>query len=404
MMQFNKYITIKKEDIEILIVSVLLCFMSVINISGKYIYSYPSYVTFMAVILIGYCLINIKYILSVKNILFGIFLVAYGLTMLYSNFSHRYLQYVSNRSNVTQVLQYVLPFFVLMILKEKNYFSNAVKDIWVILAAMVVVTDVHAILTGAKYQSLIGSYLVGNKFLICYMHFYMLGFFMYFWNKDSMWDRIKMLLMYILATLVAVYTECSTAIVALAFFLAVYIVRNKVWPFMKNPVLAFLLMIISNLILIVFPAVLNWGPVKYVLIRILGEDPTLTGRVRGYARMLPALSYNLMWGNGYFNNYMVSKYFTNMDDLQNGLADVTLSFGVIGLVFLIVLFFIAFKRGAGDKSMGFMFIVYMFMIVSSVEITLNMKFVVMLAFVMACEKEKVGDVSENRYFIHAKSY
>ena len=254
-----------------------------------------------------------------------------------------------------------------------------------------IVTDVHALLTGAKYGGLIGNYLVGNKFNICYLHYYMLAFFLFIWDEHKFKDRVLIIVMYLLSIFIAIYSECSTVLLGLLAFFVMYIFRSKIFPILQKPTLAIILILVSNVVLIVFPAVLSIGPIQYIIENVLHEDISLTGRMRGYARMLGALIYNPVWGVGYYNKYLISRFFTNMDDLQNGLADVALGFGIVGVVFLVLVIYFSFINGAGKKSLGFVFIVYMFILISSVEITLNLKVVVLLALIMVVEKEKTGD-------------
>jgi O-antigen ligase len=290
-------------------------------------------------------------------------------------------------SYLRQGLQFILPFFVFEIIKQKDEMYDAMRYCWMAALIYSVLTDVHALLTGAKYGGIIGNYLVGNKFSLCYLHYYMLGFFLFVWDERKFKDRLILIFMYFLSIFAAVYSECSTVLLGLILFVVMYFFRSKVFPVLQKPSFALILILISNVVLIVFPAVLSIGPIRYVIENVLHEDISLTGRMRGYARMLGALLYNPVWGVGYYNKYLISRFFTNMDDLQNGLADVALAFGIVGVVFLLYMIVATFLIGGGKKSLGFMFVAYMFILISSVEITLNLRFIVLLPLIMVCEKD-----------------
>ena len=61
-------------------------------------------------------------------------------------------------------------------------------------------------------------------------------------------------------------------------------------------------------------------------------------------------------------------------------------FGIVGLVFLIILIVYSLKKGASRKSLGFILISYLFILLSSVEVTLNLKFTMMLALISVCDE------------------
>ncbi|MCR5671529.1 MAG: hypothetical protein K6G10_11045 [Butyrivibrio sp.] len=386
-----KYIPIELKHVEVFFVSVLLLVLSVVNFNYRYYPRYARDAIVIALVLFAYCIAHFLILLDSKYIFFNIFLLVFGGEMLYSNIINRRIQgdfVITYKDIFTQVLRYILPFFLMEIMKEKNYLKDTMMMLWAETLGLCLITDAHAILKGAKHIGGIGSYLVGNKFNLSYTHFFLLAFFMTVWDREKKRDRILMIVQVAVSFVITIYSECTTALVAMLLFFVVYFFRKLFMEKCANPISALLVMLISNVVLLVFPTVTQWGPIKNFIENVLHEDVTLTGRLRGIGRILAAISVSPVWGVGYHNNYAVSKLITRMDDLQNGLADVILSFGIVGGILFIILTFICLNAAYDEASTGFLMLAYLFILISSVEITLNLKFVVVLAFLFACTERK----------------
>ena len=68
-----------------------------------------------------------------------------------------------------------------------------------------------------------------------------------------------------------------------------------------------------------------------------------------------------------------------MLDLQNGVADLLLSFGIVGIILVTLIIVFALKKGANIYMTGVLALTFTYMVLSSVEITLNQKFFSILA-------------------------
>ena len=74
-----------------------------------------------------------------------------------------------------------------------------------------------------------------------------------------------------------------------------------------------------------------------IIENILNETTDLTGRVNIYAKTAMIMNANPLYGVGIDNNYEVSMRLTHAADVQNGILDIILSYGWIGVIILFVL-------------------------------------------------------------------
>lgn len=129
------------------------------------------------------------------------------------------------------------------------------------------------------------------------------------------------------------------------------------------------------------------------------EDITLTGRINIYQNVFTLLAMNPWIGFGAENNYMMSHTVAMGGNTQNGVADVIVSYGIIGAVLILVIMLLAMKHLGQYKSRSFVVLMYTFIIVSAVEITLGKDFLVVLAMLAFLKLNKVEDraVRKDKY-------
>ena len=128
----------------------------------------------------------------------------------------------------------------------------------------------------------------------------------------------------------------------------------------------------------------------------MGKDPTLTGRLRIYSQIHLALEKNIWFGSGIENNHTVTMRALSAANAQNGILDCIVSFGIVGLVFLGLIFLYSFKRGRDNASFAFYLMVYTFIAISMVEVTLKQEFIVFLAMVGCLWDDNYDDVEGDR--------
>ena len=114
---------------------------------------------------------------------------------------------------------------------------------------------------------------------------------------------------------------------------------EKAKKFFSNPIVIIGFLILSMLMIFIIPELLKLKLVQFVVQDIMGKDLTLTDRLRYYERAVDVYKQGGIWlGYGYESNVMRDNiaFGTN---IQNGLAHIMLSFGLIGGLALIIMIF-----------------------------------------------------------------
>ena len=83
------------------------------------------------------------------------------------------------------------------------------------------------------------------------------------------------------------------------------------------------------------------------------------------------LMMNPWFGFGAENNYAMSHTVAMGMNTQNGLADIIVSYGVVGACLILLLMVVSLLKRKEDYSRSYMALMYTFIIVSMVEITLG---------------------------------
>jgi len=111
----------------------------------------------------------------------------------------------------------------------------------------------------------------------------------------------------------------------------------------------------------------------------------LINYIYGQKRLLPCdMSFDTFFMNPWFgfgaeNNYAMSHTVAMGMNTQNGLADIIVSYGVVGACLILLLMVVSLLKRKEDYSRSYMALMYTFIIVSMVEITLGNYFLITLA-------------------------
>ena len=163
---------------------------------------------------------------------------------------------------------------------------------------------------------------------------------------------------------------------------------------MEKPLFFIVLTLGLDLLLIVNSAILNVPAISNFITNVLGKDITLTGRMGAYARFFLMMRGHYLIGYGLDHNYWIclrgltSNSLLPIYNAQNGVFDSMVSCGVIGTAMIFALAYAMIKKGKEKSNYAFLSGIYIFGIVSMVEVTLNLKFIILLAFVGLAWEDK----------------
>lgn len=270
--------------------------------------------------------------------------------------------------------------------------------LWIVIATdlLILFTNIHLRYGGDVF-------LVGTKFSVIYMHFYLISFFfadkrirLQSMTKRSFMDKTVLALLLAITMIMSVKLGTATGIVgtaALLFFLWLSDANINCILNAKSFLVAFLA---SGLFAIFVEVILSNGMITYVITQLLGKDITLTFRTVIYSMFPKIMKNHWLWGFGYGTGYEVLMRY-GIVDAQNGIFDWVQQIGVLGTLMLTIWLSVAMKKSKveldvkSSSTKSLTALVYVFILLATVEITYSSKF---LAVVVLLYGVKMQDMRE----------
>jgi len=239
-----------------------------------------------------------------------------------------------------------------------------------------------------RYQNLT-TYLFGNKFMVSYLHMQALGicaaYAEFSGNAQKTSWKAGLSIYAVFGIVVSAIAECSTGIIgnAVIFLMLIFPFTNRMKRFFSMPFVMMLALLVANILLIGSDVLLQLPPVQYIIVNILHEDLTLTGRFYIYNLLAPLIKDEWLLGYGYNSDLI-----TNMigyGNAQNGVFQYVLDCGIAGLVCYLANWVHSVKSERCDavKNWPLVCTVYGFIVCSLVEVCFKFNFLIILAL-MAC--------------------
>ena len=227
--------------------------------------------------------------------------------------------------------------------------------------------------------------LLGNKFNLSYLHIFSVALYANICEEKTKKVNTTLIVLWGIAFFIAITSTCTTAAVACGLFAVLYLFQEKFEKIILNPIVAIVMILFCDSLLFINSAILTWGPINSFIVNFLHEDTTLTGRMMIYQNVLKLLMMNPWFGFGAENNYTMSHTVAMGMNTQNGLADIIVSYGVVGACLILLLMVVSLLKRKEDFSRSYMALMYTFIIVSMVEITLGNYFLITLALLAFVE-------------------
>ena len=286
------------------------------------------------VLLMVYLFHKKRFILQRKYRTVNQALLLFGGTVLFSSIHMLTIHFppgfkeVSPLSGVLLVLCVACSFFMMEYVNEKNLHQSFFILMYRFTLGYLLVNDLLLLaqmpsVSGMESSTII--YLIGNKFEVTYMHlFFSALYYQVFCTGMKVYLRQYIILvMHLVLTLfIAIGVECSTGVLGVVL-LAVFLFLYKKIRFIFRPFFAIILMLLFGAFFLLYETILAIPSVQYLIVDILNEDLTLTGRTYIYTRMLDLMDTQPWFGYGngtatFFTTYYIHEKLTNT---QNGLLN-----------------------------------------------------------------------------------
>lgn len=229
------------------------------------------------------------------------------------------------------------------------------------------------------------NYFIGNKFNVAYLHILLLVLFYQINLNVIKKKRIKFLLMTLFSTYIIIRVECTTALTGIVVLSLGIICKKILEKILISKKIMLISLFISNLVLLISKSILENPIVSYIIVDILKEDLTLTGRMRIYEEVPYIIKDRLLLGYGVGNAHFVfDQKLHYAPNAQNGLLQCIVVYGIIGTVLMLMIMYLSMKNLSVDTYMyPIILIIYIYILFSSVEITLGITILIFFAMISA---------------------
>ena len=354
------------------IMSILVYHIIFINL--YYVHNYSLLVYIFSFALMFLLLINAKYFVNKRylkiNIILFLFLGVMLVSTLYNNMNiHR---------GILQIIKILEIFLFWEYIHQVSQEKSTVKTFFILTLVYSILNDIIMFIRPDMFLANDSNYLLGNKFQVSYFHILLLAFYMYYVkDKKDKKNVVFKTIFAVLAICICLYTECTTALIGALLFLIIYVATKNNHKKIK-PIFIMVLLIVSCSILILFSNIVHLKPIEYIIVNLLHEDITLTGRTYIYDNIFSVIGNKWLLGYGYGNSYDIMFEQLHVPNTQNALLEYWLDSGILGVTLLLVLIYNIFKDY--NKNINSIVIyLYVFSILGCIEVTIDIIYIALLA-------------------------
>ena len=304
-------------------------------------------------------------------------------------------------NGILHVLCLYLTFMLVRYCKEHKYYEILTSCLFRITTLYCILSFFSMIALGHSDVGTEITYFFGYKFMTSY--YFILGIALFrikYYKRLKRYKRYEIAYFILSACTLFIcrWLYCSTAMVASLLLLIVPFVSRRTKKIAMNPLAVILFIILAGLLPFAIELIMKISFVQHVVADILHKSLNLTGRVKIYAFLEQIISERSLFGYGYGN--VAVERVVGYGNAQNGLMQLIVDYGLIGAaLFFILVYSCLRKRKISESLEGFYMVLYIMIICSTVEISYNYIFYMVL-FVIGCfsdEQEYSNEVLEDVY-------
>lgn len=318
------------------------------------------------------------------------FIIIYGIIILISGYLNGKIE-----TGIFTAVVTIAVYIGTVTLFYRNNIQISISIILKCIGAVLLVMNGFALLTkgkGLDIRADVSSYIFGNKFRLSYLN--MLFLCLIFLYKNV---KLKLkIAIYIAVMFISAFIDCGTGIVG-TFFLGCFAVFHKRFKeILKNRLTLAIMFLICGTIVFALNALLQTNTAQFLIVNVLHRNLTLTGRLRIYQLIGGIIKRQPFWGYGAGADIVRSTIYGNA---QNGILNITVKYGFIGLTSFLANAFHSFRFAVsskvGDRAYFLLAFIYSMIICSIVEVSLANIFIMGLAIVYGYTKSLAEKESIN---------
>ncbi len=332
-------------------------------------------------------------------------LALFCVLLIISMFANRDSQFSNSPLRYTlRFLLYLVELFLLMIIiAETGRVKTTLNFLFWYLLLITAVNDVLMFTQVIRFvMGSHESYLVGTKFSVSYLHMNLLTMWVmrrtYIGGGRNV-GRWQIIVAAVFIILVAGRVDCVTGVLGCLMLAMLFVLLRDPRRGRKlkllSPWMLLAVMIASVIFAFVADAITQIPLVEYVMENILHRDPSITGRTNIYEMYVSNLQGHWLTGYGYGNGNDASMTLFGYENVQNGILQWVLQIGVpatIGMVAMMMQVFRLANRSLPEKRarmMPLVALIYMYIVLGTIETTFNMAFFMWFALVFMLANEKL---------------
>lgn len=278
-------------------------------------------------------------------------------------------------ANLINGIQYALCIYELYLVMEL-FVDKRKKDVLIknlcVLSGLYCLASIATIIIQEDNM----TYFLGSKYMTSYMMMFYLGIKYYADEvriRKEIAPRIMYITLLIVFEMVIWYINCMTCFVAVFLMILIAFVPDRIKEWLSNPWVIVGILIGSLVIIFFITSILEIRVIQYLIQNLLHKNLTLTDRVRYYDRALDVFGKGDFWfGYGYASDEM-RRTIALGTNIQNGLFQEILNYGIIGSSMIVVLVFMFTKHAHKDPVHNWPLFVLIigFFVTAIAEISLN---------------------------------
>lgn len=313
------------------------------------------------------------------NLCIAIIVFLFSLSALHSSFANQ--EYGMLHVGVFNILILVDIFFVVAyIARFGNRFIFA-KTVFLSLIFLCLINDILSLVFPEKFYGN-GQFILYSKFAIAYLHMFVFALSIEVCKNN----KFFCLLIWFLSICMCIYMGSGTGVTCFVVMMIVLVLPHGVKAQLCRPVVAICCMLICSVFPFCYSMILNLPFVQHLIVNVLHKSLDLTSRTMIYKSLGKLLGQNPLFGFGQENNYNVCQKYLKLNeyeyapDVQNGLLDWVVSYGIVGAALLLLLLILCLQRGRFVWNSSFIALIYAYFFAGSIEIPFDSLFFFVIAF------------------------
>lgn len=241
-----------------------------------------------------------------------------------------------------------------------------------------------------KYE----TYIVGTKFAVAYLHMDLLTLWLMVYGQKG--GRLKgrkwaVVLVTVFLVAVSIRTDCKTGllgcIILATLFELLQTPKGIRLSILGTPGMLVVTLAISVLFIFVVDGIVSIPAIRYLIEEVFRRDASITGRTNIYQVLMGSMNDHWLHGYGYGNDYETAMQLFGYANVQNGLMHWVFQIGIPATLALLAIFVQTFRQVRRSKIahrmrvMPMVILVYVYIVLATIETTFNMMFIMWFALI-----------------------